>query len=359
MIINQTHSTELSSPIQRIFGRVELYNGSTLLKICNCGDVLESFTVDRVGEGKFFGFGVCHQLKTTIFDSNLELNLTKGIKCKVAFVVAENDVCYPFPDFYIEEVSRDEETDDLNITAYDKIYETSKHNFSELSISAPYTVRDAAVSVANFLGLTIHLENINSGDSSFDTLYADGANLKGTELIRDVLNAIAEVTQTIYFINYDNKLVFKRLNRDGEHLATVDRSNYENLSSKILYVLKDICSATELGDNVISESTLEGVTQYVRNNPFWELREDLGTLLDAAQNVVGGLSATEFDCSWFGNYLLEIGDKIKFIGRRDKTFYSFLLDDSITFNGDIQMTKAKQQLVLPLLVKSLIKHSLE
>lgn len=45
----------INSPVRRIKGRVELYQGSTLLDTFNATDRLKSFTIERTtNENKFF-----------------------------------------------------------------------------------------------------------------------------------------------------------------------------------------------------------------------------------------------------------------------------------------------------------------
>jgi hypothetical protein len=80
---------------------------------------------------------------------------------------------------------------------------------------------------------------------------------------------------------------------------------------------------------------VSGTTQYVRDNPFWELREDLTTLLDNALAQVGGLTINQFECKWRGNYLVEPGDKIALVTKDGNTIISYLLDDSYTYDGAV------------------------
>ena len=49
----------INSPVRQIKARVELLNGSTLLNTFTYEDRLIELTIERVGEGKFFGFGIC------------------------------------------------------------------------------------------------------------------------------------------------------------------------------------------------------------------------------------------------------------------------------------------------------------
>lgn len=321
----------INSPVRKINGRVELYNNSTLLKTFKHTDKLKSFTVERVAEeGKFFGFGVCQKLTVKLIDSERELNITTDHRLE-AVLGTGCDYVYPFPLFKVSRVVRDELTNELSITAYDAIYEADKHTFSELNIKVPYTTRDLAIACANLLGVPFGTVNIE--DASFDTVYYNGVNLDGTETIREILNAIAESTQSIYYLNNEWQLTFKRLDNAGEAVYTVDQMRYFELDSGENRRLAAIVHTTELGDNIKAALSVSGSTQYVRNNPFWELRQDIGVLVENALAAVGGLTINQFNCKWRGNYLLEIGDKIALITKDNDTVYSFLLDDVIEYNG--------------------------
>ena len=336
MLINNIHSAELNSSIQKIRARVEVHKGSTLEKICNCGEALSEFTVERVGENKFFGFGICQKLKVNFFNENDALALTKDHFLEAAFGVG-TDFLYAFPKFFIEDVSKDEETNDLTVTAYDGLYRATNYRVSDLTLPDSYTIEICAFACAALLGFPLKIENVN--DNSFQTTFPKGANFDGNETIREMLDAIAEATQTIYFINNNWELTFKRLDKSGDSIYTINRNNYFEFYSRGNRTLGKVMHYTELGDNVESDepsTVAEGVTQYIRNNPFWTLRDDIGTLVDNAQAAIGGLSIEQFECNWFGNYLVEIGDKINIVGKDNKTFTTFLLNDSITFDGAIE-----------------------
>ena len=81
--------------------------------------------------------------------------------------------------------------------------------------------------------------------------------------------------------------------------------------------------------------TETGSTQYVRDNPFWDLRDDVGVLVNNALTAVGGLTINQFECEWRGNYLLEIGDKISLTKHNNDTVYSYVLDDTLEYNGSL------------------------
>jgi hypothetical protein len=320
----------LNSPVRKSMGRVEVYEGSTLTLVCGCHDSLIEFTIDRVGEGKFFGYGICHRLNVKLRDLERKISITTANSLEVEFGIDTNYI-YPFPRFYVSEVHRDEKTNELSITAYDKLYKAANHTVSELELVTPYTIGEFTHAVGAFLGLPVDL----GGLESFNLEFPNGANFEGSETLREALNAIAEATQTIYFINWDWVLTFKRLDQTADPDLVIDKNKYFELENSDNRRLQTIVSATELGDNVSVSISAIGSTQYVRDNPFWELREDIDTLLDSAISVIGGLTINQFNCNWRGNFLLEIGDKIELITKDNESLFSFLLDDSLSFNGSL------------------------
>jgi hypothetical protein len=462
-----------NTPVRRIVAKAELYNGSALADTFNHNGDLKEFKVERVGDNsKFFGFGIIQKANVKVRN----VDGTKSITTANSLKLYLNDVA-PYPLFNVSEVHKDENTNELSITAYDALNKASAHKVEELGITS-YTIRSFAEACAALLGISaIKLENVVDS-SSFDTQYDEGANFEGTETIREALNAVAEVTQTIYYLNNANELVFKRLDKDGAAVLDITKSDYITLESKTNRRLATLVSATELGDNLtatkqiasgtgknllpypyyettktengitftdngdgtitangtatavaifyfteenkqfdwltdktyfyisgaqgvsgigmkwfytdngesivkqgrliwskdfklirfgvqieagttlnnaiiqpmveqaanattyepytIHYTPLIGTTQYIRDNPFWDLREDRATLLENAVAAVGGLLINQFNCSWRGNYLLEIGDKIGLTTKDNKVVCSYVLDDLVEYTGSLQ-----------------------
>lgn len=321
----------INSPVRNIKARVELLNGSTLVSIFKCTDVLKEFSIDRVGEAKFFGYGISQKLNVKLLDKDRELNITTDNSFDVAFGVG-SDYTYICPTFHVSEVHRDENTNELSITAYDILYKANSHKISEIPLTV-YTIGGLAQACASKLGIPMVTNNVTDG--SFDTLYSIGANFDGTESIREVLDAIAEATQTIYYVCNNSNLTFKRLDKDGDAVLTIDKAKYMELESKTNRRLTKIIHATEIGEALEVSTGVTGSTQYVRDNPFWDLREDINELLNKAIAAVGGLSINQFECSWRGNFLLEIGDKIDIVTKDHDLVTSFLLDDVINYDGTL------------------------
>lgn len=362
--IPDTHAQKINSPVRRILAKVELLNSSsTNVNTFKYNDSLVSFSIDRVGEeGKFFGFGICQKINVKLRDMKRVLNITTDNYMKIsvtALADTDENYIYPYPNFYVTESRRDENTNGLSITAYDALYGASKHIVSELELVAPYTVREFAAACASLLGLSFDVVGVSDTETCFDTSYSSGANFEGTETIRDALNAVAEATQTIYYINSNETLIFKRVDVNGLPALVIDKSRYFSLDSKTNRRLATICHVTELGDNVSASLAQNGSTQYIRDNPFWELRDDINTLVDNALAAVGGLTINQFNCSWRGDYSLEIGDKISLVTKdteilvtenneilvtennetlvteSNEGIYSYLLNDTISYDGGL------------------------
>lgn len=305
-------------------------------------DSIKSFEITRVGDtSKFFGFGVTHRLNLKLVNvanpalikANNKVKLIPNIDTYPSTVATAFDA---YPTFYISEVHYNETEFEYSITAYDVIYKAKELTAREMTIDSSYCIGQVADAAAVLLGITsVHTETI------FSTLTYDSstkANLDGTETIREVLDAIAEATQTIYFINHEDKLIFKRLDYAGTAVATIDKDNYFTLESRDNKRLGTIASVTELGDNYSASTAQSGSTQYVRDNPFWELRTDIATLVDNALAAVGGATISQFKMDWRGNLALEIGDKIDIItlDADANPLSAFLLDDSLVYDGGLK-----------------------
>lgn len=330
--VNPNITQMIDSPVRQIKARAELYNGSALVQIFSYEDALKEFTIERVGDtGKFFGFGVCQKLSLKLIDIIRELDITTAHTLKIAFGVGD-DYIYPYPLFTVSEVHRDENTNELSVTAYDAIYKAGKHTVNELSLPASdISIKDYATACADLLGVALNAQGVQI--PAFTLTYAQGANLDGTESVRELLDAIAEATQTIYYINSEWELVFKRLNKDGSAARHIAKAHYITLDSKTNRRLTAVCSATELGDNVTDTMEQNGTTQYVRDNPFWSLRDDIGELVQNALNAVGGLTINQFACAWRGDFTLEIGDCVSFETKDGAKATAYVLDDTISYNG--------------------------
>ena len=326
----------LASPVRNIGFRVYIFKGIEFIGSFDHKSRLISVTVERAGDtSKFFGYGVSHKANIKLIDINRELNITTEHRLIITYDCNNIKDYFFTPFLYVSEVHRDENTNELSITAYDLLYtEAPKHTAEDIQLES-YHIKHLAGRCSEILGLGF--DTISTIGFSFDEdyIYTGGANFDGSENIREILNAIAEATQSIYYINYNNQLVFKRFSNSNAADYTIEKSMYINLDSGANRRLATITHATELGDNVTATTGATGTTQYIRNNPLWDLRDDIGELVDAAIDAVGGLTINQFELEWRGVPDIEIGDKIAIATKDGNYVYSYLLNDTLSYDGSL------------------------
>lgn len=339
MLVNLKHANELRSQEQTIKARVELYSYSTLaqtdtlVELCNCGETLSDFTVEKTGEQKYFGFGVCQKINATLIDIHNSINMANVSQLEAAFGV-DDDFIYPFPRFYIQEIERDEVFNTIKITAYDALYKAANHTVSELKLLYPYNLKNYAGAIGAVLGLPVVIDD--NAAEAFELEYtADfNVNFEGSETLRAALDALAEVTQTIYYIDNNWNLRFKRLEMSPEIATYIYKSDYFELTDNGTHTLAAIGHTTELGDNIVTDAgARNGDIQYFRDNPFLENRNDKEAIVSAGGAAMAGLSIDQFRCDWKGNYLLEIGDKVVIYKDDNTPISTYIIDDTITYDG--------------------------
>ena len=331
------YKSAIKAPKRIVEAKAELY-GSALEATYTKNDAIKSITIERVAEdSKFFGFGVSHKVNIKLIDVTRTKNITTQNYFKIYLgVEIGGSVEYiPFPKVYVTEVNRDENTNELSITAYDKLKDATGFIVNDLAIEVPYTIKTFIEACGAVLGLPVVIPD---SLEVFNTEYATGANFEGTETIQDALIAAAEATQTIFYIDGANNLVFKRLDTESGPVLTVTKNEYFTLKCSDNRRLQTIAAVTELGDNVEASTTSIGTTQYIRDNAFLELRDDIDTLLNNAIAEIGNITINQFNCSWRGDMSLEIGDKIAFTTKDNATVTSYLLNDTITYEGGLEQS---------------------
>ena len=342
-MINTTYINEFNSPIRQIACKVELIYSALIgdtetTYSLTSKDHVESITIERTGvAGKFFGFGVAHKATIKLLNKNGELDaLAPYDSLKIYFKLNSNSYESTYPTFFIKEIKRDTTTNGLTLICFEELNTALElYKVSDLYLSTPYTIKNFVEACSGRIGLNTEVLGL---DESFDVEYPTGANFEGSESLRAALDAAAEATQTIYYIDNQNNLIFKRLDKDGAPALTIDKNGYFELEVGSERLLSAVVSTTELGDNVganLDDEEIFGETQYIKDNPFLDIREDIATLVDAALERAGKTAINEYVCSWRGNFLLEVGDKVKIIDKDNKAFITYLLDENTTYNGGL------------------------
>lgn len=353
MIQNQDFLNEINNPVRKIWACVELRDSSsTLLQTFFKTDKLVSLKVDRVGEGKFFGFGVCQKLTLELLDANREIEINSDCYLVVKFGYYN---IYPrfidcgLPYFYITEVHRDEITNKITVTAYDKLYQASTHTLAEMNKSTNFDIYKIAWGCCNVLGLKnpLLMEGSITEDTAFTRNYVFSTqtsattynlvNWDGTETIREVLDDIAEATQTIYFIQYDT-LYFSRLSNQDSWAQSIRKDSIFDFNVSGEKAISAITSTNELGDAVTASTGLSGTNVFIKNNMLWDLQEDIADLVDAALQKVKGFTMNQFNLKWRGNPLLTIGDRLSVETKLDSNFELdvYYINSTLVYDGGLQ-----------------------
>lgn len=344
----------INSPVRKIEARVELYSGSALVESFTHNGKLISFDIERSGdEGKFFGFGICQKINIKLIDKDRELvgdrAITTADHFKIIYTIGGEEVS-PHPLFYVTEVHRDENTNELSITAYDALKDIDKLTAADVTLvdlNKSISMYMAACSRA--LGLWTYdingeMEslglNVEAHGDFYDLPIAEDTsdvNLEGTETLRSVLNALAEVSHCIYYIDGYNDLHFKAFTYTHIGEAAIDKSQYFNLDSSTNRRLTTIVHTTELENNLSVTTEESGTTQFLRDNPFIDLNEEDTTfILNDILAQMGNFTINQFEMEWRGNPLIEPGDRLIITTKDNNTVTSYLINDTLSYTGGLE-----------------------
>lgn len=344
-------------PSREIKGRIDNLSASLFFSWNDC---LKSFTIqNETPTSRFFGFGFGSVLKTELIDKNRDININKGHILKpqigtfsnyqpehyaivgqaisglsiVGVSTPKSGIWFPYQKFTVTDIERNENTNVLTITAYDALGAATEHSIDEVDIEAPYTIRELVEAVGDFLGVRC----ITTDSTLWDLSYEQGGNFSGKETLRSVLDSIAEVTGTVYFIDWRDHLVFKNPNSEPVDFS-ITKSDYFTLTSGDSRRLVSIASVTELGDNIRASLQEDGEEQLLRENPFLNNNDNTPNILQQLINEVGLTSMVEYNIKWRGCPALEPMDKFAITAKDGSVFYTYSMNPGITYNGGLSFT---------------------
>lgn len=339
--VNEQYTQALASPRREVIGGATIKGSTATFSVRHTDDLI-NFKLERTGEsGKYFGFGVAHKLTIEILDKDRKRNISDFVSARVDLGANGLGRYTIVPPLYIsqEETSRDETTNKITIIAYDRLCDTNAKTINDYSglldsVNSAETVAEVAQLLAPLVATGVAISGSTVG---WGMPIKDAINIEGTETIRELLDDIAEVTQTIYYIDYTNDLVFKDIGAGT--IGTIDNTQYFELTSGTPILLEGIASTTELGENIVAGNA-DGAVQALNDNAFLTLREDAAEWLNAFIDDAAGVALTPFDCSWRGNFLYEIGDAFEIIGKNNEPIVAYLYNDTLTYDGGLsQQTK--------------------
>lgn len=351
---------QIPTSITTLRAKVDIYNDGTLAATCSCSDFLQDFTIHKEGDtSKFFGFGVTHKLDINFIDieKQLKTKIKKG--SKLVIKMGDGTTFYDvYPPMYVAEVTRNEKTNNISCVAYDVLYKAKtltvtdvfnyikEHNVYPEYYSDPLTLRELVEACGRLLTNRETRGQLNTSLAIQNGTYklTNTLNLNGDEPLKVLLDAIAEFTQTIYFIDNLGRLTYKTINKSAEPVLTVTKDMYFDLVTSDSKAITGICLTNELGNSItVGDET--GEVQIIRNNPIYEVEANVTSYLENALLVVRGSNTQtpssnidpivyhQLECEWDGNCNLEIGDKVAFVTEDDSIVTTYLINDVIEYRG--------------------------
>ena len=172
--MSENWNASISADCREVKGKVELYQGSTLLSTFLANDNLLSIDIERnCASGKFFGYSILQQATVKILDTQRALNVAEGqiLKCYIGCKVGNSDEYVSFPSFYISSVERDENDNSLTLKGWDIMHQIALKTSSEINLTAPYLLdffaSTGASTLANLLPQASSRMIVPPGTTSF------------------------------------------------------------------------------------------------------------------------------------------------------------------------------------------------
>lgn len=286
---------------------------------------------------KFFGQLIIQRFHFSVIDMDRQYDLKAGDRVTASFKIGTKQ--YAIPWCLISEVHRDENTNKLTITSYDKLKKTENMTLADLNLAAEsFTVEDLLNKIKLAIAANPNLI-IDGTIPNFNKVYTRSKiNVEDTIALKDILVAIAEITGSVIYLDTNNQLHIKNLVTQTTAPHEITRDDYITLTNKDNRRLVKIISATELGDNLEVHTSLTGSNQVIWENPFLTLLEDNERIeiITNLLNDYGNFTIGQYDMKWFGDLSCRIGDPIRITCKDGSILNSYLLDDTISFNGALR-----------------------
>ena len=300
-------------------------------------------------DGNIFGTAIA---RTLDFEIENNVDLEKKEFKYLTGVETENGIEWiSLGNFITQEIETDELGNTMTVNAMDYMLKTNVEYTSDLKYSNNnITLGQVAQEACNKAGITLATTDFANIDFIVDSnQFAEGT------LIREVIQAIAQISGTFAKIRSDNKLYFITPKRTGLTVRDVHTMLVKNLDKlKLKYLVGNknkikLSDYSELslkrnthpinlvslgmsdveGENVVmrdEESIAEDGENIliINDNPFAYTEAKRQQLITALFNTVKGFEYTSFEITGQSKPYLETGDEILVVDK-DKTFLSSFL----------------------------------
>lgn len=250
-------------------------------------------------------------------------------------IYVNNDFEYiDLGDYYIKDVEDDKGKTEIVVTGYDKMINFMKtFKQSDLQVIYPCTMLELIQKMCEVCGVELYSTNFFNADLQVDEDYFTAQELT----YRDVLEKVAESTETTIFIK-DNKLYLHKL--ANEPVETLDASYLTGLTVKEKFgpVNALVLGRGDVEDNVEAKDDTN-IAQNGRceirfdENEFVEYKRE--QVVDEMFEQIKGLEYCAFEGSDVGVMWLEPCDLIEVEDNEESAYKTIYLKANITINTGI------------------------
>lgn len=250
-------------------------------------------------------------------------------------IYVNNDFEYiDLGDYYIKDVEDDKGKTEIVVTGYDKMINFMKtFKQSDLQVTYPCTMLELIQKMCEVCGVELYSTNFFNADLQVDEDYFTAQKLT----YRDVLEKVAESTETTIFIK-DNKLYLHKL--ANEPVETLDASYLTGLTVKEKFgpVNALVLGRGDVKDNVEAKDDTN-IAQNGRceirfdENEFVEYKRE--QVVDEMFEQIKGLEYCAFEGSDVGVMWLEPCDLIEVEDNEESAYKTIYLKANITINTGI------------------------
>ena len=250
-------------------------------------------------------------------------------------IYVNNDFEYiDLGNYYIKDVEDDKGKTEIVVTGYDKMINFMKtFKQSDLQVTYPCTMLELIQKMCEVCGVELYSTNFFNADLQVDEDYFTAQELT----YRDVLEKVAESTETTIFIK-DNKLYLHKL--ANEPVETLDASYLTGLTVKEKFgpVNALVLGRGDVEDNVEAKDDTN-IAQNGRceirfdENEFVEYKRE--QVVDEMFEQIKGLEYCAFEGSDVGVMWLEPCDLIEVEDNEESAYKTIYLKANITINTGI------------------------
>jgi hypothetical protein len=99
-------------------------------------DSIKSITINRDCEqGKLFGFGIFQKATVILVDKERTINEEELKKCHIdIYFCTDKNYIKSTPSFYVKDITRNENTNELTITGFDALANASNYTYADLCL---------------------------------------------------------------------------------------------------------------------------------------------------------------------------------------------------------------------------------